>query len=77
MKKDNILKYLIIDIALILVILMMIVIILNIKKSENNSNIDDEEFESPELEVDESIEEIEQINTYFQAASIECFVLLK
>ena len=70
MKKDNILKYLIIAIALILVILMVIVIILNIKKSENNSSIDDEEFESPELEVDESIEEIEQINTYCMVENI-------
>ena len=70
MKKNNIIKYLIVAIIIILVFLIILLVKLNNKKTEDLKGEEISEDELPELEIDESIDEIDQFNTFFMTEKI-------
>ena len=70
MNNKNIFKYLIIIAIVVLVIVATVLIILNTKVKNPNIQEDVGEEDLPELEIDESIEKIDQINTFSMALII-------
>lgn len=70
MKKNKIVKYLVLTIIIILIILILILIKLNKEKTENLMGEDISEEELAELEINDEIEEVEQINTFYMADTI-------
>lgn len=68
MKKNNLIKFLIIGILIILIILILLLkVINNNKKDELKNVVNDEE---PTLESEEDIDEIEQLNTFCMVEKI-------
>ena len=70
MNNKNIFKYLIIIAIVVLVIVATVLIILNTKVKNPNIQEDVGEEDLPELEIDESIEKIDQINTFSMVEKI-------
>lgn len=68
MKKNKLIKFLIIGILIILIILIVLLKIINDKKTNESDNIVNDE--EPILESDESIDEIEQLNTFCMVEKI-------
>lgn len=71
MKKNSILKYLIIFAIIILAVLLVIIFKLNKRVTEDdNTTADINEEDLAELEIDEDIDEINQLNTFCMAEKI-------